>query len=355
MKYYVVAIGKKPGIYTTWKECSQYVTGYKGAKHKSFSVKEEAEKYYSAFHGGAFPKNKQYEVSATKGTCYKNTDNCLLCGKPFKQTLGKGGTRRSSSCCPACRKERLGVKTAIYKATNGAVKGLSIDELIYLKGIIGAENIFEHLIKHPWDALKKAKRDKRDTALSALLSQRKSYAEDSSVKSVPLYIKECFGKDKDIVSIKGDKRNPVITYHCKRCDCDYRVYWRRYQKTKGHNCSALISSGEAIVEDYLKKCGIAYATQRDTLKCINPDTGYVMPYDFEILNKKLLIEVQGEQHRNFVECFHIDQEGFEYQKKKDTYKKKFAEENGYRLLELWYEDFKGDVYMQYIDEAINEV
>ena len=77
-----------------------------------------------------------------------------------------------------------------------------------------------------------------------------------------------------------------------------------------------------------------------------------MPYDFEIPDKKLLIEVQGEQHRSFIELFHVSPEGFEYQRKKDAYKKAFAEENGHKLLELWYEDFDNSNYKQYINKAM---
>lgn len=44
-KYYAVKVGKTPGIYLTWDECSAQVTGYKGAKFKSFSTIEEALKF----------------------------------------------------------------------------------------------------------------------------------------------------------------------------------------------------------------------------------------------------------------------------------------------------------------------
>jgi ribonuclease HI len=47
MKFYAVAVGAKVGIYETWSECSKNVTGYSGAKFKSFSRREEAEKFIS--------------------------------------------------------------------------------------------------------------------------------------------------------------------------------------------------------------------------------------------------------------------------------------------------------------------
>ena len=41
-KYYAVKVGKTPGIYFTWDDCSAQVTGYKGAKFKSFTTIEAA-------------------------------------------------------------------------------------------------------------------------------------------------------------------------------------------------------------------------------------------------------------------------------------------------------------------------
>lgn len=41
-KYYAVKIGRNPGIYETWDECSREVTGFSGAKYKSFKTREEA-------------------------------------------------------------------------------------------------------------------------------------------------------------------------------------------------------------------------------------------------------------------------------------------------------------------------
>jgi ribonuclease HI len=48
-KYYVVWVGRKPGIYTSWPECQKQVIKFKDAKFKSFESKAEADK---AFAGG---------------------------------------------------------------------------------------------------------------------------------------------------------------------------------------------------------------------------------------------------------------------------------------------------------------
>ena len=43
-KYYVVWEGHKPGIYESWAECQRQVSGYTNASFKSFASKEEAKK-----------------------------------------------------------------------------------------------------------------------------------------------------------------------------------------------------------------------------------------------------------------------------------------------------------------------
>lgn len=47
-KYYVVWKGRKPGVFTTWQECSAQVTGFNGAEYKSFENREAAEAAYKS-------------------------------------------------------------------------------------------------------------------------------------------------------------------------------------------------------------------------------------------------------------------------------------------------------------------
>jgi ribonuclease HI len=46
-KWYVVWIGRKPGVYTNWAECQDQVKGYEEAKFKSYESRGEAERAYS--------------------------------------------------------------------------------------------------------------------------------------------------------------------------------------------------------------------------------------------------------------------------------------------------------------------
>lgn len=44
-KFYAVKVGKVPGIYNTWPECQEQVSGFSGAEYKSFNTKEAAQQY----------------------------------------------------------------------------------------------------------------------------------------------------------------------------------------------------------------------------------------------------------------------------------------------------------------------
>ena len=46
-KFYVVWVGKKPGIYTDWDSCKAQVTGALGARFKSYESAEEAQAAYA--------------------------------------------------------------------------------------------------------------------------------------------------------------------------------------------------------------------------------------------------------------------------------------------------------------------
>ena len=43
--YYVVLVGRTPGIYQNWEDCKSQVNGYKGSKYKGFKSIQEAQQY----------------------------------------------------------------------------------------------------------------------------------------------------------------------------------------------------------------------------------------------------------------------------------------------------------------------
>lgn len=68
-KYYVVWVGRKEGIFTSWDTCKDSVNGVKGAKYKSFTTKEEAEvaykKGWQSYYNGGNGTNLPKQLSST--------------------------------------------------------------------------------------------------------------------------------------------------------------------------------------------------------------------------------------------------------------------------------------------------
>src|SRR5436309_1582182 len=50
-KFYAVRKGRTPGIYLTWEDCSQQVTGVAGAIYKAFETRAEAERFLAGGRG----------------------------------------------------------------------------------------------------------------------------------------------------------------------------------------------------------------------------------------------------------------------------------------------------------------
>ena len=93
MSFYAVANGRNRGIFTTWKECSESVKGFKNSSYKKFSSKLEAEDYilnynneskkifkndfipdYFVYTDGACANNGYLEASAGIGIFFKLDD-----------------------------------------------------------------------------------------------------------------------------------------------------------------------------------------------------------------------------------------------------------------------------------------
>ena len=316
-KYYAVARGKKPGIYTKWENCKKNVTGYSDALFKSFNTKEQALNYL--LNNNVHVKH----VKISNQNIEKKINKiCILCGIPIN---------KKGELCLSCAIK----KNKISKQLNG----VSTSSLLFLKDYYKTSNIFEILEKDPKKIYKVYSLSKYER--QELKHSIKDYYKNNpniKLNEIPNFVKRILGKTKSPIEVKGMRTNPQIHFHCKLCNKNFWCNYSILKKSNGHICEANMSFGEIEVEDFLKSNKIQYKTQRKTLLCINPTTGYQMPYDFEIESKKILIEVQGEQHRKYISYFHRDYSDFEYQQEKDAYKKKFAELNGYKLIEIWYEE-----------------
>jgi ribonuclease HI len=75
-KYYGVAVGNIPGVYTDWSAVQAQTKGFKGAKHKSFPTREEAQEFVDAVkRGSSAPISLRGDLSETSSLVTSKTEN----------------------------------------------------------------------------------------------------------------------------------------------------------------------------------------------------------------------------------------------------------------------------------------
>ena len=101
-KFYVIWVGREPGIYTDWPTAQKQIMKFSGAKYKSFPTKAEAD---AAFSGGAVsstskPSTSSSATSTSKGNSRGNnlsappikTDVVIYCDGGCDPNPGKAGS-----------------------------------------------------------------------------------------------------------------------------------------------------------------------------------------------------------------------------------------------------------------------
>lgn len=99
-------------------------------------------------------------------------------------------------------------------------------------------------------------------------------------------------------------------------------------------CSKRRSKGERIIAKYLEENNVFFIPEWSRMI-----EKHLLFFDFYIPKNNLLIEFQGMQHYVPVDYFG-GEKSFEIRKKYDNYKKKWAIENNYKLLEISYLDIE---------------
>ena len=63
-KYYGVAVGRRTGVFTTWRETNDSVKGFSGAKYRCFSTPEEAQVFANNASANITPGRKKWYAVA---------------------------------------------------------------------------------------------------------------------------------------------------------------------------------------------------------------------------------------------------------------------------------------------------
>ena len=157
-------------------------------------------------------------------------------------------------------------------------------------------------------------------------SHRKSQtAFEEAVKSVNPNI--------DVVGVYASNRTP-IQCRCIICGC----LWNGlpFNILRGEGCPACrMSHGEKEIVKYLDDSRIEYVPQY-SFSNLRGVKGGTLSYDFYVPAHNMLIEYQGIQHYRPVAAFG-GEEQFDVQLEHDERKRQYANENGYLLVEIRYD------------------
>ena len=143
-------------------------------------------------------------------------------------------------------------------------------------------------------------------------------------------------------------------------------------QTTAHNCvkyecrcpdcmrSLNLSSLHLKCISFLKTLGLKVNTEYDcSLSLINPDTNQKLPYDIEVVDYKLIIEINGIQHYSTLSdtCPWLgDKTPYQYLEKRRKYdfmKKKYVINQNYHYLEIPYYMEENDLYKKFILGELN--
>ena len=144
--------------------------------------------------------------------------------------------------------------------------------------------------------------------------------------------------DTPLEHFKYYKLSKVYHYICKKCKCVYSSSLNDHfrndsRKVLCPNCYIFnLSKGEQYIKNYLNEHHIKYESQK---KFEDLKDKQLLSYDFYLPDYKILIEYQGQQHYESFEYFG-GKNKFSKQQYHDKLKREYAEDNGYKLLELKY-------------------
>lgn len=150
---------------------------------------------------------------------------------------------------------------------------------------------------------------------------------------------------KDAIAVHGDAYDySMVEYHQSfekvRIICPIHGIFEQapHHHIEGSGCPKCSKSkGEKAIEEFLKEHKVSY---RDQYKIILQQSfwkqGDYLRVDFYLPDQNTIVEFNGIQHYEEVECFHKGDNGFVKQKERDKRLRKWCKDNGVRLITIKY-------------------
>jgi ribonuclease HI len=116
-KFYGVAVGRVPGIYTDWPSTQAQISGFSGAKHKGFKTREEAEAFVN---GGSAPISLRGDVSTSRSpSATGNIDR----SRELSESAPKRQKKENASPAPAADFQDIKIEPGLGPLPLDAVDG----------------------------------------------------------------------------------------------------------------------------------------------------------------------------------------------------------------------------------------
>ena len=159
---------------------------------------------------------------------------------------------------------------------------------------------------------------------------------DKSFASHPRSLEWDYTSNKIIPRKTFKNSNTEYQFKCKECNHTFKA--RLNSVSKGSWCPKCPNKTEEKFYEIMSKIYPDIKYQHKL--CKNPETGRYFPYDFCILNLKIIIEIDGEQHFNQISNWKCPEDT----RKRDLYKMNYANENGFSVIRILQKDILLDTY-----------
>lgn len=151
------------------------------------------------------------------------------------------------------------------------------------------------------------------------------------------YVSEITKLNISLVEEYIDCYSPIM-HQCNYCNCQWKIDPHSVL-TDGTRCpSCYGSNGEQKIGAFLSLNNFSFVGQK-TFKGLIGINGGLLSYDFYLPILKIAIEYQGKQHCEPIDYFG-GKEKYLQQKEHDYRKRQYAKEHNFKLIEIWYYDFK---------------
>ena len=321
-------------VYQSWSHLKEGKLGCKKCRYQKVS--------------NTLTYNNQWYVDKLQGHNIINIDNyikkdvkikhkCLKCNNVFMATPI---TVLKSFNCPYCDTLTLFTKDCIQ---------------YHINNILGKDYILENTASSVKDyiILKHTKCGNcyKVKLNNALTGSGCSYCYGNNKKEPKEYYQECKSKGLDLPIDDYVNNKTKIRHRCSKGHIYSQVPDMHTNKLQG--CPICNEShGEKYIRNYLDKHNIKYISQKK-FKDLKDKT--YLSYDFYLPDYNTLIEYQGIQH---YESINFKGNGkysnLDKQKHHDDIKRKYAKDNGYKLLELKYTLDNQELVDKYLSRRIKD-